>query len=216
MFATWLGLSAITHSTKTITPDARRHFDLSHGRRLSSVENQVSMRSNRGNQPAMRVLLVEDNLLVQALEADILSNSGHEVATATNAEEALQLLDAGTAVLITDIRLPGGVDGLALAQTARQRRPDLAIMLIGADVNDLAPKDLRRIADEALSKPFRVDEFEQRVATLARIVEAIAAVRGTPPDKLHTAVAAKEGAISERARIRACAYAGRGPADERR
>lgn len=146
----------------------------------------------------MRVILVEDNLLVQRLEADILRDSGHAVVTATSAEEALQLLDAETAALITDIRLPGSIDGIALAQTARQRRPDLAIMLIGADVEDRAPQDLGRIADEALSKPFRVDEFKQRVATLVRIVEALAMVRGSPSDKLHGAVAAKE---RDRARI---------------
>jgi DNA-binding response OmpR family regulator len=158
---------------------------------------------------AMRVILVEDNLHVQRLEADILSDSGHAVATAASAAEALQLLDAETAALITDIRLPGSVDGIALAQTARQRRPDLAIMLIGADVEGLAPQDLGRIADEALSKPFRVDEFKQRVATLVRIVEALPAARGTSSDKLHAAVAGEE-------RDRACIRAWRMRAEELR
>jgi len=97
------------------------------------------------------------------------------------------------------------MDGVTLARTARQRQCDLAVMLIGADVDDFAPQDLEGIADEALSKPFRPREFEQRMATLARIAEALAEVRRTPSDALHAgAIAAKKRAISDkRARIRA-------------
>src|SRR5215471_13301570 len=100
----------------------------------------------------MRVILVEDHPLVRQLEAEILSNLGYEVAATASAEEALQSLDVErAAILITDIRLPGGMDGVTLARTARQRQCDLAVMLIGADVDDFAPQDLEGIADEALS-----------------------------------------------------------------
>lgn len=119
----------------------------------------------------MRVILVEDNFLIQQLEVDILSASGHEVATAASAEEALQWLDEESEILIADIRLPGGMDGIALARVARQRRPDLAIMLIGADVHNFVPSDLGGIANELLGKPFTIDEFAQRLATLTRIVD---------------------------------------------
>src|SRR5215472_11395406 len=153
----------------------------------------------------MRVVLVEDHPLVRQLEADILSDLGYEVAATASAEEALQLLSAESAtILITDIRLPGNMDGFALGTAARQRWPDLAIMLVGADVDKFAPKELEGIADEALSKPFRPAEFEQRVATLARIAETFA-VRGTRYDEPHANdITAKEHAISgERARVRA-------------
>ena len=148
----------------------------------------------------MRVILVEDNLLVRQLEADILGDSGHEVATTASAEEALQLLDERAATLITNIRLPGGMDGIALARSARQRRPDLAIMLVAADIDNLALPDLDGIADVVLGKPFTVAEFEQCVAGLAKRIEVRAAVRGTPSDKPNP-IASKE-ATDEHAQIK--------------
>jgi two-component system, response regulator PdtaR len=130
----------------------------------------------------MRVILVEDNQFVQRLEVEILGDLGYEVATTASAEEALQQLlnEQSTAILITDIRLPGSMDGIVLARTAREHRPNLAIMLVGASLDCLAPQDLDGIADYVLSKPFRHDEFEQRVASLARV--AVGEVRATPSD----------------------------------
>jgi DNA-binding response OmpR family regulator len=151
----------------------------------------------------MRVIVVEDNPLLRQLETEILSKLGYKVAATARAEEALQLLGAeSAAMLIIDVQLPEGMDGIALARAARQRRSDLAVMVVSADADNVA---LEGIADEVLIKPFQIDEFEQRVVALARIAETLAAARRTSSDDLRAGTtAANERVVGDqKTRIRA-------------
>lgn len=77
-----------------------------------------------------KVLLVEDEILISAMVALALSEEGFDVLAAGSAEEALQYLTSGEDVdiLFTDINLPGDMDGSALAQRAREMRPDLPVI----------------------------------------------------------------------------------------
>jgi len=76
------------------------------------------------------VLLVEDEPLICDLAAEVLAEQGFEVRAVSTAMEALRHLISGSQidVLFTDINLPGGMDGEALAQRARELRPDLPVM----------------------------------------------------------------------------------------
>ena len=76
------------------------------------------------------VLIVEDEVLISELVAEVLSDNGFEVHAVTNGEMALNYLDSdpGVDVLFTDINLEGRMDGSALAKAARERRPDLPIV----------------------------------------------------------------------------------------
>ena len=67
--------------------------------------------------PPTVVLIVEDEVLVQDLLADMVAELGHTVVVASNADEALRLLEArrDITVVITDIDMPGSMDGLRLA-----------------------------------------------------------------------------------------------------
>jgi DNA-binding NtrC family response regulator len=117
----------------------------------------------------LSVLVVEDNELIRAVEVDLLRALGCDVAATANAEDALASLDdPRIALLITDVRLPGPFDGIALSLTAKHRRPELRVLLVGADLEHLPPEDLRAIADEGMRKPFTVGEFEEHLANLAR------------------------------------------------
>ena len=111
------------------------------------------------------VVIVEDNDFIRAMEADILIGQGYSVATAAAAEGALPLLnEPSIQLLVTDIRLPGAIDGVALARLAKRQRPDLRILLVGAALEQLAPEDLVGIADGYLAKPFTVRDFEEQLA----------------------------------------------------
>jgi DNA-binding response OmpR family regulator len=113
------------------------------------------------------VLVVEDNERVRKAEAEALTSRGYDVHTATSTEEALSLLSSARVdLLITDMRLPGEMDGVALARRARAQWPDVKIVIVGVDVDQFAPADLPAVADEVLKKPFRLSEFEERVASL--------------------------------------------------
>ena len=77
-----------------------------------------------------RVLLVEDEPLISDIAAEALQEQGFEVETASNAGDALRRLGAESPVdiLFTDIDLPGGMDGAALARCARRLRSDLPVI----------------------------------------------------------------------------------------
>jgi signal transduction histidine kinase/two-component SAPR family response regulator len=85
-----------------------------------------------------RILLVEDDATVLTLTLDMLIGLGYEVTTATNAAEALVVLqsDAKIDVLFSDVVMPGGVSGVSLARTARDLRPGLRVLLTSGFVGE--------------------------------------------------------------------------------
>jgi CheY-like chemotaxis protein len=76
------------------------------------------------------LLVVEDDFLVRLTLADALSDGGFEVLEAADAKEALTLVcdRDDIAAMLTDINLPGGSDGFALARAARVIRPQLPVV----------------------------------------------------------------------------------------
>jgi CheY-like chemotaxis protein len=88
--------------------------------------------------PPLRVLLVEDEFLISEWVSESLEEQGFSVCAASNAAEALRLLNSiAVDVLFTDINLPGGVDGLALAHRAREMFPDLPVVYASGRINVL-------------------------------------------------------------------------------
>jgi CheY-like chemotaxis protein len=84
-----------------------------------------------------RVLLVEDELLLCDLVAEALIDHGFEVYACANAKDALYHLTGGSPcdILVTDINLPGGMDGAALARRARELRPALPVVYASGVAN---------------------------------------------------------------------------------
>jgi PAS domain S-box-containing protein len=78
-----------------------------------------------------RVLLVEDNAEVRAVAADMLGQLGYGVVEADGAASALKIVDSnvGIDLVLTDMVMPGALDGLALARAIRQQRPALPVLL---------------------------------------------------------------------------------------
>jgi CheY-like chemotaxis protein len=76
------------------------------------------------------ILLVEDEVLISELIAEVLCARGFHVHAVTAAEEALRYLDSGSEVdvLFTDINLAGEMDGSVLAERVREKRPELPIV----------------------------------------------------------------------------------------
>ncbi len=85
-----------------------------------------------------RILLVEDDATVLSLTTDMLTGLGYHVTTATNAAEALVVLqsDAEVDVLFSDVVMPGGVSGVSLARTARELRPALKVLLTSGFIGE--------------------------------------------------------------------------------
>ncbi|MBL6459118.1 response regulator [Belnapia sp. T6] len=92
----------------------------------------------------MTVLLVEDDTIVRLTLADLFDAAGLDFLEASNADDALIILDDPSQpvdVLITDLNLGVGDSGLALAAKARQRRPKLRVVYETGSPEILAGRD---------------------------------------------------------------------------
>ena len=80
------------------------------------------------------VLVVEDEELIRIDSCDRLEKAGLRVLEASDAEEAMALLDAHpeVRVLVTDVRMPGWMSGIDLARQAAKKWPDICIMVTSA------------------------------------------------------------------------------------
>ncbi len=105
-----------------------------------------------------RILLVEDDVAVRRLVEEQLVTLGYRVTTAEDGRTALGIL-AGKdkfELMLTDLVMPNGVDGLTLAQEARRLRPDLKIVLATGIADHASLLDRKPDASiRILPKPFR-------------------------------------------------------------
>ncbi|SFB56202.1 Response regulator receiver domain-containing protein [Rhizobium sp. NFR07] len=82
------------------------------------------------------LLIVEDDGLIRMDLADTLQDAGYAVLEAANADEAWAiLLETDVSALITDIDMPGSMDGLELARRVCDRWPDCQIIVISGRYN---------------------------------------------------------------------------------
>lgn len=105
------------------------------------------------------VLVVDDEMLIRMVIADVLRDEGLTVIEAVSGDEAYGLLLAGVAVdlLITDVRMPGALDGFALAAAARAMRPGLPILVGSANIDAGALASGAGVA--FLAKPYTNDKL---------------------------------------------------------
>jgi len=112
-----------------------------------------------------RVLVVEDEPDVRNVVVRGLARLGYDVAAVGDAEAgAAALADDGLEVLVSDIGLPGGMNGLELARRARDQRGDLAVVLIsGYAAGALAGGERVPAGAVVLQKPVHVAELAQAI-----------------------------------------------------
>src|SRR5688572_9240377 len=117
---------------------------------------------------ALRVLLADDEPTIRLTLADALESDGHQVTTASDGAEAMELATrAAFDVLITDMRMPK-LDGMGLFRKVRKLSPDTRVIMITAyaGVND-AVTALKEGAVDYMTKPFDLEEIKLRVRRLA-------------------------------------------------
>jgi two-component system, NtrC family, sensor kinase len=107
------------------------------------------------------VLLVEDNAEVAEVTKSYLEQLGYQVRHAESALAGLDLLerDGGVDLVFSDILMPGGMNGLELAEAVRGKYPKLAVLLT-TGYSSSAQDALRRGFD-VLQKPFNIEALER-------------------------------------------------------
>jgi CheY-like chemotaxis protein len=90
---------------------------------------------DRSSVPAV-VLVVEDEMLLRMRAVDIVEDAGYTSVEAVDADQAVAILEsrADIALLLTDIQMPGSMDGLGLAHSVHDRWPPIKIILVSGQL----------------------------------------------------------------------------------
>jgi CheY-like chemotaxis protein len=114
--------------------------------------------------PATRILVVDDEPLIRLDARDILEDAGYLIFEASTADEAMQLLAQTDVVdaILTDIEMPGSMDGLELAHTVDCLIPTIALVIMSG--RRLPQRTDMPLKAAFLSKPFTPSILLQRVA----------------------------------------------------
>jgi two-component sensor histidine kinase/ActR/RegA family two-component response regulator len=115
------------------------------------------------------VLIVEDEMILRMRAVDIVEDAGFCPIEAINADEAISVLESRSdiSLLLTDIQMPGTIDGLKLAHAVHERWPSIKIILVSGQVK---PSEAERPANSRFfGKPLDV---EQMITELKAMVGA--------------------------------------------
>ena len=125
--------------------------------------------TNTSDQP-QSVLIVEDEPLVRAALSDYLQQCGFRVLEASTANEAISIIlqpDIDIDLVFSDVKMPGPLDGLGLAQWIRANRPQLPIILTSGDLQKAsAAKALCDDTQLFMSKPYELGIVIGQIRTL--------------------------------------------------
>ena len=114
------------------------------------------------------ILVIEDDLEIQAIINEALCDGGYEPALATSGEEALTLLKGGQTpyrVLVTDINLLGRIDGWKVARQARELDPAFPVIYMTGAAADQWPS--HGVPNSVLlTKPFAPAQLVTAVSSL--------------------------------------------------
>jgi two-component system, response regulator PdtaR len=117
------------------------------------------------------VLVVEDEILIRLMIAEELRSCGFAVIEAADADEAETVLQSTVSIdlMFTDVRMPGSMDGAALADRARSLRPDVKIVVTSGQAPEWASS---RSIDAFFRKPYDVEQVIERIRDLMARGEA--------------------------------------------
>jgi len=135
--------------------------------KLAVLEADALRPTRRAGAPAGHILLVEDDVLVGVVTESILTEEGYQVARAADGVEALATLrDGAFEILITDVRMPGSMNGVQLAQAATQRQPGLKVLLCSGWTAESLEDQLSDAHWPFLAKPFDQQQLRHAIAEL--------------------------------------------------
>ena len=112
----------------------------------------------------VRILVIDDEPIIRLDARAILEDAGYVVTEAASADEALPLLADGKSIeaILTDIDMPGSIDGLELARAVDGLMPEVALILMSG--HKLPRRDDLPLKATFVAKPFSASVLLQRVA----------------------------------------------------
>ena len=146
---------------------ARQGVALQGARQILEGARQILRGARQSVGSPRLVLLVEDDAEVRTVMRRQLTDIGHKVIEARAGDEALAIIDnvPGLSVLVSDIVMPGAMDGRRLADLAKQRRPELLVVLVTGYAEGLEVKGGQRPPFTVLRKPCTKEELAAAIET---------------------------------------------------
>ncbi len=126
-------------------------------------------RAPRASGHGETVLVVDDEPAVRMLIAEILEDAGYRAIEAHDGHEALKALQSGAAVelMITDVGLPGGMNGRQLAEAGRALRPDLKVLFVtGYAENAVVGNGHLDPGVQIVTKPFAMEHLGDKIQAM--------------------------------------------------
>jgi PAS domain S-box-containing protein len=133
---------------------------------LPLVQGVAEVANSEGNELSDLVLLVEDEQDLLEVAAELVRSIGYDVVTATNGSDALAMLDRHPAIniLFTDVIMPNGMNGIELARSAKQKNPNLKIVLAsGYPLPALAAEHGNLDEYEFMNKPYKLADLARKL-----------------------------------------------------
>jgi PAS domain S-box-containing protein len=175
---TGLGLSMIYGFAKQSNGQVRLYSEVGAGTtaRIYLPRHQGDAVDDEGVQPELSqaaraeagdtVLIVDDEPSVRMLVAEVLGELGYTAIEAADSVSGLKVLQSDVRIdlLITDVGLPGGMNGRQMTDAARQRRPKLKVLFItGYAENAAISNGHLEPGMHVLTKPFAMDKLASKI-----------------------------------------------------
>jgi nitrogen-specific signal transduction histidine kinase len=130
----------------------------------STADTSVSMTEPFGE--GRKVLVVEDDAAVRQVAVSTLHSLGFEVREAETGDAAAEMLrrEGEIDLVLSDVRMPGGITGIELARMVREEWPSVQVLLTTGYVDsDASIEDM-----DLLYKPYRANDLAERIQSLLR------------------------------------------------
>ena len=138
---------------------------------LDASDAQAAATSDANAGRGISVLVVDDESAIREFVGEVLIEQGYQVLQAQDAASALRLVQSKAVIdlLITDVGLPGGMNGRQMADAARELMPELTVLFITgyAEATVLGQRQLGRNS-HLLTKPFTLAELAKRVQEIVQ------------------------------------------------
>ncbi len=177
---TGLGLSMIYGFVRQSNGQVRVYSELGHGTTMclyfprhhaeaaprdDDEAEPVPFESSHGE----TVLVIDDDATVRMLMADLLQDAGYRVLEAADGPAGLKILQSDTRIdlLVTDVGLPGGMNGRQVADAGRVHRPALKVLFItGYAENAAIGHGHLEPGMQVITKPFAIEAVANRVRSI--------------------------------------------------
>ncbi len=175
---TGLGLASVYGTARQVGGDVTLTTRPGHGTTVAlllpavtEVDDEVPQRNESAKSTErLKLLLVEDDDAVRGLARRILGWAGYDVTVATDAAQALTLVENGAepSILVTDQVMPG-MRGHQLAAKLRDRLPELRVLVCSGHAGDLVDESaIQALEAKFLQKPYTPDQLLDALAELSQ------------------------------------------------